>query len=103
MSDNHPCRPWAAFIQENFTVLVLLFLVVMSFGATLLIMHEQKEPDEYAKWAQGFTAGLLTSLTLAMKAPDKPHALAPGTTEATLRTEPPAPIVLTPTKEETKT
>lgn len=73
-------------------MLALLLLVLLSFGVTIWLMHEKTLPDEYAKWAQGWTAGILTSLTLAMnRSAEKPHALAPGTTEATLRVQPPIP------------
>lgn len=75
-------------------MLILFFMVLLSFSVTVFIMHEKAIPDEYAKWAQGWTAGLLTSLTLAMnRSAEKPHQLAPGTTEATLRVQPPAPAL----------
>ena len=85
-------RTWRAWVQDNFTMLILLGLVLASLFLTILLMHEKAIPDEYAKWAQGFTEGLLTSLTLAMNRPaEKPHQLAPGTMEKTLRVEPPLP------------
>lgn len=75
-------------------MLILFFMVLLSFSVTVFIMHEKTIPDEYAKWAQGWTAGLLTSLTLAMnRSAEKPHQLAPGTTEATLRVQPPVPVI----------
>lgn len=84
------CRCWKCFLQDNFTVIILFALVIISLGMTIAIMHEKSLPDDYAKWAQGFTAGILSGLMLAMNRPaEKPHPLAPGTTEATLRQEPP--------------
>lgn len=64
--------PWRAWFQVNYVVLILFFFVLLSFTVTVWIMHENKIPDEYAKWTQGFTEGLLTGLTLAMKAPSAP-------------------------------
>ena len=57
-------------------MLILLALVLLSLCMTVVLMHENAIADEYAKWAQGFTEGLLTSLTLAMNLEllaDKPH------------------------------
>lgn len=87
-------RSWRAWAQDNFTILVLLGLVIVSFLTTVILMHEKSIPDEYAKWAQGFTEGMVTGLTLAMnRTAEKPHPLAPGTMEQTLRVEPPTPVV----------
>lgn len=56
-------------MQANSSVLLLFIFLIVAFGATIVLMHETKIPDEYAKWAQGFTEGILTGLTLAMRPP----------------------------------
>lgn len=74
--DPPTCRCWRCWTQDNFTVIVLFVLVIVSLSLTILIMHEKSLPDEYAKWAQGWTGGLLTGLTLAMNnsaSANRPH------------------------------
>lgn len=92
MDNRQDCSCWRCWAQNSFTVIVLLFLVLTGLAVTIVIMHEKSIPDEYAKWAQQFTEGLLGALMLAMNRPqEKPHPLAPGTQEVTLRNEPPVP------------
>jgi hypothetical protein len=91
---NHTnCRCWTCFIQDNFTSVSLMFVVLVGLTLMVVLMHEQKIDDKYVTWFEGFVAGGFSAWTLALKgAPiDKPHELAPGTTEATLRVEPPMP------------
>lgn len=66
------CSCWRCWLQSNATIILLFALVLISLGVTIGIMHEARLPDEYAKWAQGFTAGLLSSLTLAMNVQPRP-------------------------------
>ena len=69
------CSCWKCWLQANSTILILLICFVVSFTVTLVIMHEQKIPDEYAKWGQEFTAGIFAAMTLAMNISPKatPH------------------------------
>jgi hypothetical protein len=104
MDTHQNCTCWRCFVQQNFTAVALLYIVTVSMVLTFILMHEDKIDDKYVTFFGGFLTGAFSTLTLALKgAVDKPHVLAPGTTEATLRVEPPAPVapITEPPKKDT--
>lgn len=67
MADMPDGVSWRCWVQQNLTVLILLWLVGVSFFATVILMHEAKIDDKYVTWLEGFCGGATTSLAVAMK------------------------------------
>jgi hypothetical protein len=65
---NEPCSCWRCWFQSNFTPIVLLGIVFVSFVATVVLMHESSIEDKYVTWLEGFCGGAMTSLAVALKA-----------------------------------
>ena len=63
----HSCSCWKCWIQANFSVIILFTILVFSFAATVILMHEEVIADKYVIWLQGWDAGILTSLGVALK------------------------------------
>ena len=94
-ADPPNCRCWRCWSQDNFTAVALFGVLIGSIALLVILMHEDKIDDKYVTWMEGFVAGVFSAWTLALNRPaDKPHTLAPGTMEQTLRVEPPSPVVV---------
>lgn len=65
--DHANCSCWRCWFQSNFTPLALLAIVIVSFIATVALMHEATIDDKYVTWLEGFCAGAMTSLAVSMK------------------------------------
>ena len=61
------CSCWRCWTQSNFTALALLWIVLLSFLATVILMHEDRIEDKYVTWLEGFCGGAMTSLAVALK------------------------------------
>lgn len=62
----HNCTCWRCWIQANFSAILLFSLLMVSLFATLVLMHEEIIADKYVIWLEGWDAGLLTSLGVAL-------------------------------------
>ena len=67
MSVNQTCHCWRCWFQQNFSVILLSILLIMSVFATLTLMHEESIADKYVIGLEGWDAGLLTALGVALK------------------------------------
>ena len=63
----HSCTCWRCWIQANFSVIVLFVILMVSLLATIILMHEEVIADKYVIWLEGWDAGILTSLGVALK------------------------------------
>lgn len=63
----HGCTCWRCWMQANFPAILLFLLLILSLASTLVLMHEEIIADKYVIWLQGWDAGLLTSLGVALK------------------------------------
>lgn len=72
MIDTHvgPCRCWKCWLQDNFTSVALLFLVVVVLCLVVVLMHEAKIDDKYVTWLEGFAGGAFSTWTLSLKTAD---------------------------------
>jgi len=68
MADDKQCSCWRCWVQSNFTPIVLLLIVFVSFVATVVLMHEDSIDDKYVTWLEGFCMGAMTSLAVALRA-----------------------------------
>lgn len=77
--DHHAgiCRCWRCFIQDNFTAIALLAIVVLGVSLVVILMHEQSIEDKYVTWLEGFAGGAFSTWTLSLKG-DKPHQVPPN-------------------------
>lgn len=71
------CRCWTCFIQDNFTAIALLGIVVLGVTLVVVLMHEQSIEDKYVTWLEGFAGGAFSTWTLSLKG-DKPHQVPPN-------------------------
>ena len=67
MSDNVKCGCWRCWFQATFTPLALFAVLILSFIATVVLMHEEGILDKYVTWLEGWDAGVLTSLGVALQ------------------------------------
>jgi hypothetical protein len=61
------CRCWRCFIQDNFTSICLMLIMLFALGLTVKLMHEDKIDDKYVTWFEGFATGAFSTWTLALR------------------------------------
>ena len=75
------CHCWRCFFQNNFTAVSLFIFLIICLALTILLIHEKSVDDKFATWMEGFTGGVFSAWTLALKAwtPDTGSHIGPTT------------------------